>query len=186
MTKYEFTFVASGVDPEADDFEDRFYEAGCDDATLALIKGCVVACFVRDAEDYTHAVHSSYCDVLRAGAKIERFEPDYLVSANDIANRSNMTRSAISLFAKQERGEGFPVPIVRVTTDSPLWDWVEVSHWLHQRGRLEPSVVAHAKIGRAVNRFVFNNDAVTGSEKIFMDSIAKAEIASRFLVDQHA
>lgn len=186
MSKFDFTFVASGIDPEAHDFEERFYLAGCSDATIALIKGCVVACFVRDAEDYTHAVYSAYCDVLRAGAKIERFEPDYLVSANDIAKRSKMTRAAISLFAKQERGAGFPTPVVRVTTESPLWDWVEVSSWLHKRQKIDASAVAHAKIGRAVNRFVYNNDAVPGSEKMFMDNIAKAELASRVLSGQLA
>ena len=30
---FEFAVIASGLDPEADDVFDRFYEAGCDDAT---------------------------------------------------------------------------------------------------------------------------------------------------------
>jgi hypothetical protein len=36
MKKYEFTIIASGLDADAANFEDRFFEAGCDDATIAL------------------------------------------------------------------------------------------------------------------------------------------------------
>ena len=31
MKTHEFTIVASGLDPEMDGYEDRFFEAGCDD-----------------------------------------------------------------------------------------------------------------------------------------------------------
>ena len=39
MKKYEFSIIASGLDPEAEDFEKRFYDAGCDDATISFQKG---------------------------------------------------------------------------------------------------------------------------------------------------
>jgi hypothetical protein len=33
MKIFEFSIIASGLDPEAEDFADRFFDAGCDDAT---------------------------------------------------------------------------------------------------------------------------------------------------------
>ncbi|MEA2889050.1 MAG: hypothetical protein QOD11_3410 [Bradyrhizobium sp.] len=35
MKTFEFSIIASGLDPEAEDFADRFFNAGCDDATLS-------------------------------------------------------------------------------------------------------------------------------------------------------
>jgi len=43
MASFEFTVVASGLDPAAKDFFDRFYAAGCDDATVAFQNGRIVA-----------------------------------------------------------------------------------------------------------------------------------------------
>ena len=34
MKKFEFSIIASGLDPAAEDFEQRFYDAGCDDAPI--------------------------------------------------------------------------------------------------------------------------------------------------------
>lgn len=42
MKTYEFTIIASGSDPEADDFETRFLEAGCDDATVGFQNGRIL------------------------------------------------------------------------------------------------------------------------------------------------
>jgi len=36
MKTFEFSIVASGLDPEAEDFADCFFIAGCDDATLSF------------------------------------------------------------------------------------------------------------------------------------------------------
>ena len=95
MTKtHEFTIVASGLDPEMEGYEDRFFDAGCDDATLSFQKGVIIAEFAREAVSFSKAVSSAYEDVMRTGAKVERVEPDYLVSLSDIAERSGLTRQA--------------------------------------------------------------------------------------------
>ncbi len=65
-----------------------------------------------------------------------------------------MGRAAISLYGRGERAEGFPHPIARVTTDSPLWDWVEVSAWMYHRHKLPLGAVVEAKMVREVNRVV--------------------------------
>ena len=154
MRNYRFVIIASGVDPDSSDFEDRFFTAGCDDATIAFQKGVIVLDFEREARNFAHAIFSAVDDVRRAGAQVERIEPDYLVSVSDIASRSGLSRSAISLFSKGERGAEFPPPVARVTSESPLWDWVEVSRWMRGRGQLSGRCVVEAKMLKAVNQTV--------------------------------
>jgi hypothetical protein len=152
MKNYVFTLIASGLDPQADDFENRFFEAGCDDATIAFQKGLIILEFARDADNFSHAIVSAFEDVQKAGAKVERFEPDYLVSLSDIATRCNLSRSAVSLYCKGERGDkAFPSPIARVTSDSPLWDWVDVSRWLHKHDKIDAEAVLEARMVREAN-----------------------------------
>ena len=69
---HEFTIVALGLDPEAEDFEDRFYEAGCDDATISYQKGAIILEFAREAPTVAKALMSAFADVQKAGAKVER------------------------------------------------------------------------------------------------------------------
>jgi predicted DNA-binding transcriptional regulator AlpA len=151
MKTYEFTIIASGLDPEAEDFEDRFYEAGCDDATISWQKGAIILEFAREAPSFAKALISAFADVQKAGAKVERIEPDYLVSLSDIAQRTGLSRAAISLYCKGERAEGFPAPVVRVTSESPLWDWVEVSHWMVRHKKLSDVEVLCARMVKEAN-----------------------------------
>lgn len=137
MPKFEFSIIADGADPEDDMFEDRFFEAGCDDALLMVVKGNVVLHFTREAADVTTAVTTAIRDVHKAGARVRRIAPDSYVTISDIAERSGLTRQAISLYANGERGAGdFPKPVLRANTDSPLWDWLSVARWLHKTGKL--------------------------------------------------
>jgi len=151
MKVFEFAIVATGLNPEAEDFEDRFFEAGCDDATISFQKGVIVLEFARAAKNFAHALTSAFADVVKADAKVERFEPDYLVSLSDIAARTGLSRAAISLYCKGERGKNFPAPIARVTSESPLWDWVNVARWMHANGKLSHEAVLEARMMREAN-----------------------------------
>ncbi|MGH6870332.1 MAG: hypothetical protein ACREHE_02395 [Rhizomicrobium sp.] len=151
MKDYAFTIIASGLDPAADDFEDRFFEAGCDDATLSFQKGRIVLEFDRAARSLAEAISSAFMDVSRAGAIVERFEPDHLVSLSDIAARSGLSRAAISLYCKGERGKRFPAPVARVTSESPLWEWPEVARWMCEFGKLPADAVVEADVLRKAN-----------------------------------
>lgn len=151
MTTHEFTIIASGLDAEADDFEDRFFAAGCDDATISFQKGAIILEFAREASSFAKALVSAFADVLRAGAEVERIEPDYLVSLSDIAERSGMSRAAISLYTKGARGRDFPAPVARVTSDSPLWDWSDVSRWMLHHKKLSPNDVFKARLVKEAN-----------------------------------
>lgn len=161
MKAHEFAIVASGLDHEADDFEDRFYEAGCDDATISFQKGVIVLDFARESENFGKALVSAIADVQRAGAKVERIEPDYLVSLSDIASRSGLSRAAISLYGKGERGRDFPAPVARITSESPLWDWADVSRWMLEHDRLSPDEVLRARLVKEANRLAHSRELVS-------------------------
>ena len=150
MTNYDFTFVVD-ADPHSDDFEDRFIEAGCDDATFVLRRGAAAISFDRVSKSYKDAVFSAYKQIKSVGAEILRFEPDFLVNASDIAIRAGVTRASIGLFMSGDRREGFPLPLARFSSKSPLWDWVEVSRWLVQQKKLPDQVYKEALISRIIN-----------------------------------
>lgn len=151
MRTHSFTFVVEGVDPEDEHLEDKFFDAGCDDATIALMRGMVAVCFDRRADRYVDAVLSAYENVRDAGASVVRFEPDFLVNATEIADRAGLSRAAISLYEKGERASGYPHPVARITTGHPLWDWVDVSRWLFSRGKLSEDAVRSAQVSRLIN-----------------------------------
>lgn len=151
MTDYDFTFIVDDLDITNDAHLDRLFEAGCDDATPALIHGALAICFTRQAESYYEAVMSAMDNLQAAGADVQAFEPDFLVTASEIASRSGLTRQAISLYEKGERAAHYPAPVRRVSSSSPLWDWVDVSRWLHAQGKLPEEAVREAQISRVVN-----------------------------------
>jgi hypothetical protein len=151
MNNYTFTIVASGLDREAEDFEDRFFEAGCDDATISVQKGVIILDFNRETRSFLHALKSAMIDIEAAGATVVHVEPDHLVSLSDIAARAGLTRAAVSHYATGKRGTGFPSPVMRVTTESPLWDWVEVARWLRRQGRLNMRELLRARVVRSAN-----------------------------------
>jgi hypothetical protein len=154
MKTFEFSIVASGVDPAADDFGDRFYDAGCDDALVAFQKGHTIIDFAREANSIDEAIASAIEDVCAAGAKIDRVEPDPLVNLSEIASRANLTRAAISNYAKGDRAKNFPAPIARVTSDTPLYDWAEVACWMVLNNKIPAEVAISAGVFKEANTAV--------------------------------
>jgi hypothetical protein len=70
METYKFTIIASGVDPFDANFDDKFFEAGCDDATISVQKGAIILEFNRESKTFSHALWSAIRDVEKAGAII--------------------------------------------------------------------------------------------------------------------
>jgi hypothetical protein len=89
MKTFEFSIVASGVDPSTDDFGDRFYDAGCDDALVAFQGGHTIIDFAREAKSIAEAIASAVENVCDAGAKIDRVEPDPLINLSEVAWRAD-------------------------------------------------------------------------------------------------
>ena len=157
MKTHEFSIVVGGVNPVSNGFEDRFFEAGCDDSTISLQRGAIILDFSREAASFDAAVASALRDVERAGAVPERVEPDHLVNLSDIARRAGLSRAAISNYANGERRARFPVPVSRVTSDSPLWDWAAVAEWLHAEGAISDDALASARSIRDNNTRLASN-----------------------------
>lgn len=153
MPQFEFSLVIAGLDPNDDAFEDQLYDAGCDDALVSVVKGSVVIDFTRTAKNFVHAVGSAIQDVREAGARVIRVEPDNYTNLSDIAERTDLTRQAISLLIQGKRGPGdFPPPVARISTETPLWDWHSVARWFLHNNRLkDPKIVVHAALTRHLN-----------------------------------
>src|ERR1700687_1351596 len=154
MKTFEFSLIASGLDPEAEGFADRFFEAGCDDATISFQKGHIILDFAREADSLESAIASSVAAVTKAGAKVDRVEPDPLVSLIEIAARSGLTRQAITNYAKGNRGEDFPAPVARVTAESSLWDWETVARWMFKNEKINREVAIEAAIVKEANEAI--------------------------------
>jgi hypothetical protein len=151
---FEFSIIASGLDPEAEGFADRFFEAGCDDATISFQKGHIILDFARDAESLEEAIASATGAVNKAGAKVDRVEPDPLVSLSDMAARAGLSRAAMTNYAKGARGQNFPAPVARVTSESPLWDWATVAKWMYQNDKLDLAEAIAAETVKHANEAI--------------------------------
>jgi hypothetical protein len=92
MKTFEFSIIASGLDPKAEDFADRFFDAGCDDATLSFQNRQIIVNFVREAESIDAAIVSAAECVAAAGAKVQRIELGPLVN---LANITSLTITAV-------------------------------------------------------------------------------------------
>lgn len=155
MPHFEFSLIVSGIDLDDDGFEDRLFEAGCDDALVSVVKGLVVLDFTRQEKNLAHAVDSAIKDVEGTGAKVVRLEPDPLVTISDIANRTSLSRQLVSLYVQGKRGpRDFPLPSLRVSSESPLWEWLPVVRWLRKNQKIDNRTeVVHAALLSK-----FNND----------------------------
>jgi len=153
VKSFEFTIVA-GCPDGIKELSEKLFEAGCDDATISLHKGVAILEFDREAKNFSHALLSALDSVTAAGAGVLHVEPDHLVSLSDIASRAGITRAAVSNYSNGARGKAFPTfpaPVVRVTTDTPLWDWVDVARWLFRQRKLRLTDLVQARIVRAEN-----------------------------------
>jgi hypothetical protein len=148
MKTFEFTVVASCPDGNIADLSERLFDAGCDDATISLQKGAAIIEFDRESKSFYHALNSALEDVKSVGVAVLQIAPDHLVTLSDIAVRIGITRAAASNYSKGIRGKDFPTPVVRVTTDTPLWDWVDVARWLYRQGRLPLTDMVQARVVR--------------------------------------
>ena len=98
----------------------------------------------------------------KAGAKVERIEPDPLVSLSDMAARAGMTRAALSNYFKGLRAKSFPAPVAKVTSESPLWDWATVARWMFENRKLSREAALEAEIVRQANEAIARGEARIG------------------------
>jgi hypothetical protein len=131
MNEYDFTLKfqlpQSQIDPN--DYIDRLYESGCDDAMIGLgKKGLISLNFIRESESAYTAIHSAITDVKRAipSALLVEATPDF-VGLTDTAKILGCTRQNIrNLIIKDELKS--PLPIYEGTPS--IWHLAEILMWL--------------------------------------------------------
>lgn len=71
---HAFTLRISGIDITGN-YEDRLYEAGCNDALVAVVGGKLRLDFDREAASFEAAVNAARQDVERAGGRVDDVVP---------------------------------------------------------------------------------------------------------------
>lgn len=143
MGTYEFTLILEGTDALADEAADALFEAGCADATFGEVDGCQYADFTRRARSLAEAIGSAKRAIESAvpGIRVIRVEPEDLVTAADIAERTGRSRESVRLLIAGARGPGgFPPPVSHLKSRGRIWKWVDVARWFSdQLGETFPS-----------------------------------------------
>ena len=155
MKTYTFTLILSGFTELSENVEDRVFESGCDDALLNFRDGVPYLDFDRVAESLIEAIITAINDIegTGIGARVIRVEPDELVTASEIAERTGRSRESIRLLAEGKRGKGdFPPPLRGVKSRTRFWRWAEVALWISEHGgKLSGSSLDEAHTIAAVN-----------------------------------
>jgi hypothetical protein len=130
---------------------DALFEAGCDDATFSGKGDLTFAAFDREAPSLLDAVLAAIADVESVdGLEVLHVDPDELVWASEIAERTGRTRQSIDQLIKGQRGPGgFPAPATHATRN-PLWRWPEAEAWFATYQGREPDTECSLVLG-AIN-----------------------------------
>jgi hypothetical protein len=158
MKTYNFTLVLSGKNEPSEDLENIIFSRECDDATLSFRNCIPYLDFDREANSFTSAVISAIQQVeeSNSGLKVERIEPDDLVTIAEIARRIDKTREYIRLLSEQKRGNGdFPLPIAGMSQKSLLWSWQQVSQWCFSHNLIDAEAVTIAQNIADLNYVLF-------------------------------
>jgi hypothetical protein len=74
MEQYSFTVGVTGIEVSSHPWEDALYEAGCDDALVAVVNGQIQVDFDRTASSYEEAVQSATVSIQKAGGTVNYVE----------------------------------------------------------------------------------------------------------------
>jgi hypothetical protein len=128
MAEHHFELTIRGALSDAR--LDALFEAGCDDATFSTKGDLTFGAFDREALTLLEAIVSAIAAVESVeGLEVIHVDPDELVWASEIADRTGRTRQSVDMLIKGRRGPGgFPAPASHATRNA-LWRWSEVEAW---------------------------------------------------------
>jgi predicted DNA-binding transcriptional regulator AlpA len=128
MAEHHFELTIRGALTDAR--LDALYEAGCDDATFSSKGELTFGAFDREAPTLLEALVSAIGEVESVkGLEVLHIDPDELVWASEIAERTGRSRQSVDMLIRGLRGPGgFPPPASHATRN-PLWRWSEVEEW---------------------------------------------------------
>ena len=148
MNNYHFTVVVRDARANLSELEDKFFEAGCDDALLCSYNETIYLEFDREADNAEQAVSSALNDIRSLGFHDLIVEEQGYSTLAEMAERAGMTRQALSLYAQNKRGDGsFPRPMYGLASKSAMYFWPEVATWLFNQGKLHKN---HYEVARTV------------------------------------
>jgi hypothetical protein len=152
--EHDFTLVLGNVGELTESIETALFEAGCDDATIALRSGRIFLTFSREGSSLKEAVISAIRDVNKAniGADVMRVDSCSLVTQADIARRIGRSRQLVHQYITGVRGPGkFPPPVCEITDGAPLWYWCEVARWLWENDMIPEDMLREAEELATIN-----------------------------------
>ncbi len=134
---YRFTLNLTGATPDTEDFEDKLFEAGCDDALVCLHGDLPYLEFDREADSAYQAITSAINDVDEAGYQVTSIEEAGNVTLSGAAHHSQVSKQSLNHYAKGKRGPGgFPKPCYGLQTGTPLYSWPAIVRWLVRHGKV--------------------------------------------------
>lgn len=131
MNVYWFDIDVAGpvAEEHVEALGERLAAAGGIDATVQAGHRGGAVMFSREADDAVQAIVSAIADVEAIGMTVTGVAED-LVTVDDIAERSQVTVTAVRYWITSMRGPGgFPQPRVE-RQRGRLYSWAEVSAWL--------------------------------------------------------
>lgn len=133
MKEFEFvlTFALATPSTDADDYLERLYESGCDDALVGVgRKGRIALSFVRKAESAESAILGAIQDACRAipDATLIEASPD-LVGLTDVADLLDVSRQNVRKLIL-ECGVAPPAPVHEGRPT--IWHLIMVLRWLRE------------------------------------------------------
>ncbi len=161
MTSYEFTLRLNRR--IADDEAEALYKAGCGDAGVETGPYGTLIYFEREASSLAEAIATAVRDVEKVpGLRAVGVACDNMVTLLDIASRTGVSREAVRLWAKGQRGDGgFPAPVLTTTGNESVWDWEQVSRWLQEhRGEARAWADTRLRILVTADRVLAARDAL--------------------------
>lgn len=153
MTTHTFTLIVDGPDVTDEPVAGALFEAGCRDALFGRRDRVQFADFDREATDLVQAIVRAIEQVESVdGLRVLRVEPEDLVSASVIAERTGRSRESVRLLVAGRRGPGgFPSPISWVDAKTRLWHWSDVANWFAEKLDQRVDDLADAQLIAAVN-----------------------------------
>ena len=161
--EYDFalTFELENPNISPDIYTDGLYEAGCDDAMLAVGKtGYISLDFTREVSSSYDAISSAIANVKSVipNAKLINISPD-LIGVKELSLIFDCTRQNIQKYVNKTT---FPRPLFR--SNQALWHLETVLSWFAENGfDVEPKLIEVASLARHLNLLI---EAQTTDSKI--------------------
>ena len=153
MNNYEFTLILDEIDLTHPQYEDAFFDAGCDDAILSIKDQTPYITFDREAKSAELAICGAIRDVEKTGAKVLSINEAGPVTMSEAATMADVSKALLGMYSVGKRGAGgFPAPVhVGKTT---IWMWIAIARWLNASGKLSQQkmdVAEYANEGVSLN-----------------------------------